>query len=275
MSVDVCIDVRCELGEGPRWDAATGTLLFVDIEGRSLHRWNGSTLETQRFEGMIGCAAPTADGDVVVALASRIALASTGETLARFPHGENMRANDGACDPDGRLWVGTMAVDAAPGAGALYRLDGAELVPKLHDLTISNGLGWSADGTRMWFIDSKANRVDEFVYDGELGDRRALVEIDPAIGDPDGLTVDDEDCVWVAVWGGSCIRRYTPDGELDRIVELPAENPTSCCFGGTTLYITTAAPDGRVYALDAGVSGPAANVFRRTAPSDAEPTSAR
>jgi sugar lactone lactonase YvrE len=273
--MEICIDVRCTLGEGARWDAATGTLLFVDIEAGTMYRWDGARCETQRFDERIGCLAPTADGDVVVGLASRIALASTGETLARFPHAADVRANDGACDPDGRLWVGTMQLDERPGAAALYRLDGGRLVEKLGGLTISNGLGWHSDGSRMWFIDTPTRRIVEFAYDGELGERRTLVELEDGTGFPDGLLVDDEDCLWVALWGGSSVRRYSPQGELDRIVELPAEYPTSCAIGGTTLYVTTAKPDGRVYALDVGVTAPAARPFLRTAPSDAEPTSAR
>jgi sugar lactone lactonase YvrE len=275
MSVEICIDVRCELGEGPRWDAATGTLLFVDVEAGTMFRWDGLRLETQRFDERVGCVAPTVDGDVVVGLASRIALASTGETLARFPHAADVRANDGACDPDGRLWVGTMQLDERPGAAALYRLDGDRLVEQLAGLTISNGLGWHSDGTRMWFIDTPTRRIVEFAYDGELGARRTLVEIEDGAGFPDGLLVDDEDCLWVALWGGSSVRRYTPEGELDRVVELPAEHPTACAIGGTTLYVTTAKPDGRVYTADAGVTAPPARPFRRTAPSDADPTSAR
>jgi sugar lactone lactonase YvrE len=275
MRAEVCIDVRCRLGEGPRWDGASGTLLFVDIIGRTLYCWDGASLDEQRFDEYVGCVAPTAEGDVVVGLASRVALASTGETLARFPHAADVRANDGACDPDGRLWVGTMQLDERPGAAALYRLDGDRLVEQLGGLTISNGLGWRSDGARMWFIDTPTRAIVEFAYDGELGARRTLVEIEEGAGFPDGLLVDDEDCLWVALWGGSCIRRYTPDGELDRVIDVPAEYPTACAIGGTTLYVTTAAPDGRVYAVDAGVTAPPATPFRRTAPSDAEPTSAR
>jgi sugar lactone lactonase YvrE len=275
VSVDVLVDVRAELGEGPRWDAATNSLLWVDIEGRALHRWDGSSVETQLFDERIGCAAPTDDGEVIVALASRVALAGSDETLARFPHGPDTRANDGACDPDGRLWVGTMRLDEGLGGGALYRLDCGELVPKLERLTIANGIGWSRDRSRMWHIDTPSQQVVEFAYDGELGAQRTFAAIDKADGSPDGLAVDDEDCVWVALWGGSSVRRYTPDGDLDRVIPLPAVNVTSCCFGGSTLYITTAAPDGRLFVTDAGVTGPPAQPFRSTAPSDAEPTSAR
>lgn len=275
MKAEVCIDVRCLLGEGPRWDGSTGTLLFVDVEAGTMYRWDGASLGAQRFDERIGCLAPTVDGDVVVALASRIAFASTGETLARFPHGADVRANDGVCDPEGRLWVGTMRLDKRPGGATLYRLDGDRLVEQLAGLTISNGLGWHSDGTRMWFVDTPTRRIVEFAYDGELGARRTFVEIEDGAGFPDGLLVDDEDCLWVALWAGGVVRRYTPEGELDRVVELAARHPTACAIGGTTLYVTTAEPDGRVYAVDAGVTAPSATPFRSTAPSDAEPTSAR
>jgi sugar lactone lactonase YvrE len=226
----------------------------------------------ERFDARVGCANPTVNGDVVVALADRIQLVAAGEVLARFPHGPDIRANDGACDPSGRLWVGTMALDQRPGAAAIYRLDGNALTTILEGVTISNGIGWSPDGRRCYYVDTPTRRVDAYAYDGELGARATLAEID---GSPDGLCIDDEGCVWVAIWGGSRVERWTPDGRLDRVLAVPAENPTACCFGGSLLYVTSAQPDGRVYVADVGVTGPPAQPFRRTAPSDAEPTSAR
>jgi sugar lactone lactonase YvrE len=269
VSLEIVCDAACRLAEGPRY--YDGVLTWVDIEGCALHRFDG-THSVQQLDAMVGCANPTVDGDYVVALADRIALASTGEVLARFHHGPGIRANDGACDPDGRLWVGTTALDEQPGAAALYRLDPGGLTTILDDLTIANGIGWSPDATLVYYIDTPTRRVDVYDYDGELGARRTLAEID---GFPDGLTVDDEGFVWVAVYGGSRVERRAPDGSLDRVVATPAENPTSCCFGGSTLYITGGRGDGRVYAYDAGVTGPQATPFRRTAPSEAEPTSAR
>jgi sugar lactone lactonase YvrE len=269
VNVDVLCDVRCGLGEGPRW--YDGVLTWVDIEGCALHRWDG-THSLTRFDAMVGCANPTDDGDIVVALADRIALASTGEVLARFPHGPELRANDGACDAAGRLWVGTMAMDEKSPVGVLYRLGGDGLTRILDGLTVANGIGWSPDGSRMYYVDTPTRRIDAFAYDGELGTRTTFAEID---GWPDGLALDDEGCVWVAVYGGGRVERWTPAGELDRVLPIPEPNPTACCFGDGLLYVTAGRGEGRIYVHDAGVSGPPAQPFRRTAPSEAEPTSAR
>ncbi|MGN6797854.1 MAG: SMP-30/gluconolactonase/LRE family protein, partial [Gaiellaceae bacterium] len=149
MSLEIVSDVRCRLAEGPRF--YDGVLTWVDIEGCALHRFDG-THSVEQFDVMVGCANPTADGDVVVGLADRIELLSTGEVLARFGHGPDIRANDGACDPTGRLWVGTTAIDHRPAAGKLYRLDPDGLTTILGDLTIANGIGWSPDAASMYYV---------------------------------------------------------------------------------------------------------------------------
>jgi len=262
------VDARALLGEGPRWDAASGSLLWVDIDRGLVHHGN----ITSGYGEPVGAVAPVDGGGTLVATASGLVL--DGQVAARFPHGADLRANDGACDADGRFWIGTTAKDHRDGAGALYRFDG-ELVRILDGVTISNGLGWSPDISLMYYVDTPTRRIDVFDYDGELANRRAFAEVD---GFPDGLCVDEEGGVWVAIWGGSRIERYDPDGSLVHEIAVPAENPTACCFGGhdgRSLFITTAAPDGRVYVTDAGVGGPPAQPFRRTAPSDADPTSAR
>jgi len=266
VSLDVLCDARCQLGEGPRW--RDGVLTWIDIEGRALHRWDGSH-SVVPLDAMPGCANPTEDGDLVVALADRVQLLGSGEVLARFAHGPDVRANDGACDAEGRLWVGTMPLDEQRPVGALYRLDGEALTPVLDGLTISNGIGWSPDGSLMYHVDTPTRRID--VYE-RGGGRATFAEID---GWPDGLTVDDEGCVWVAIYAGARVERWTPDGELDRVVAVPEPNPTACCLGDGVLYVTTGRAEGRVYVHDAGVAGFPAHPFRRTAPSDAEPTSAR
>ena len=286
--MEIAVRANAKLAEGPRWDAATGRLLWVDIEGGELHVLESGEDRAIGLDAMVGVAAPTSSGAVLVALADRLALVDLADesvrTLVRLPHGPALRSNDGACDAVGRFWIGTMGLDETPGAGALYRFDG-RLERVLDEVTLSNGIGWTRDDTRMYYIDSPVQRVDIFDFEvasGRIDDRRPFVSIDESEGIPDGLTVDDEGGVWVALYGGSCIHRYDESGHLDAVLEVPALNVTSCCFGGDdgrSLFVTTAAPDGNVYVTQPGVSGPPAHVFHvggtRTAPSDAEETSAR
>ena len=304
--MDVALRLEATLGEGPRWDAAGRRLLAVDIEGRRLHRFDPATDEDRPLDlgERVGVALPVEGGGLLLALARRLALldeaANTMETLAAFPHGDDVRANDGACDPAGRLFVGTMALDERPGGGALYRYTAeAGLERVLDAVTLSNGLGWSPDGTRMYYVDSPTRRVDVFDYDpatGEPGTRRPFARIADEDGIPDGLAVDGEGGVWVALYGGGAVRRFDPDGRLDRVLEVPATNVTACCFGGPdgrSLFVTTARQGrgeaelareplaGSIFVADAGVTGPPATPFahgggtRSTAPSEADETSAR
>ena len=286
--MEIAVRANAKLAEGPRWDAATGRLLWVDIEGCELHVLESGEDRAIGLDAMVGVAAPTSSGAVLVALADRLALVDLADesvrTLVRLPHGPALRSNDGACDAVGRFWIGTMGLDETPGAGALYRYDG-RLEQVLDEVTLSNGIGWTRDDTRMYYIDSPVQRVDIFDFEvasGRIDDRRPFVSIDESEGIPDGLTVDDEGGVWVALYGGSCVHRYDESGRLDAVLEVPALNVTSCCFGGDdgrSLFVTTAAPDGNVYVTQPGVSGPPAHVFHaggtRTAPSDADETSAR
>jgi sugar lactone lactonase YvrE len=279
----VAIASSATLGEGPRWDAAAGRLLWVDIEGRELHVFDPATGDDRAIalDNRVGAAAPMSDGRVLVALADRLAALRLDdeslETLARFPHGPDLRVNDGACDPHGRFWIGSTELEFAPEAGSLYRYDG-ELVEALSGVSLSNGLGWSPDGACMYYVDSLTYRIDVFDFDELPTNRRPFARIDRHDGIPDGLAVDDEGGVWIALYGGGCVRRYDAEGRLDDVLEMPARNVTACCFGGADgrrLFVTSAAPDGRVFVADVGVSGPTAQPFRSTAPSDAEPTSSR
>jgi len=286
--MEIAVRANAKLAEGPRWDAAARRLLWVDIEGCELHVLENGQDRAIGLDAMVGAAAPTNSGGVLVALADRLALLDLADesvrTLVRLPHGPALRSNDGACDAAGRFWIGTMALDETPGAGALYRYD-ASLERVLDEVTLSNGIGWTRDATRMYYIDSPVQRVDLFDFElasGRVDNRRPFVSIDESAGIPDGLTVDDEGGVWVALYGGSCVHRYDESGHLDAVLEVPAKNVTSCCFGdgdGSSLFVTTAAPDGNVYVTQPGVSGPPAHVFHaggtRTAPSEADETSAR
>jgi sugar lactone lactonase YvrE len=266
VSVDLLLDASFVLAEGPRWDAAGKRLLWVDIERGELHSYDGSH-ECTQLGTRVGSVAPTEDGDVLLALQDRLALLHGG-TLVPFPWPADVRANDGNCDPSGRFWIGSMALDQRAGAAALYRFDGLRLEPQLDDLTISNGLAWAGD--RMYFIDTPTGRVDVFDYDGDIANRRPLVHVER--GRPDGMCLDDEGFLWVACHRGGAVQRFAPDGSLDRTLELPDENPTCPCFYEGSLVITSRT---RIYIADVGVGGPPAQPFRSVAPSDAEPTSAR
>jgi len=286
----VLLDSAALLGEGPRWDAAARRLLWVDIEARELHLLELDPLTDRMIalDDRPGAAAPMTDGRVLVALAGRLVAVDLAdeavETLAIVPHGADMRLNDGACDPAGRFWVGSLELGYAPGRGTLYRFAQA-LEPVLDGVTISNGIGWSADGTRMYYVDTMTYGVDVLDFDvatGAAANRRRLATIERGVGAPDGLAVDDDGCIWVAFWGGSAIRRYDPSGRLDRTVPVPARNPTACAFVGERrdlLVVTSAAPDGRIFVHEPGVTGPPARPFdagrlASTAPPAAGPTSA-
>jgi sugar lactone lactonase YvrE len=281
------LDARAELGEGPIWDAAAGRLLWVDIMRGRVHAFDPASgcAETRDVGRPVGSVVPSRDGSIVLATSRgferldwRSGRVSTIAEVESDRPGNRM--NDGACDPAGRFWAGTMAIDESPGAGALYRLDpDGRVSTMVGRVSISNGIGWSGDARRMFYIDSPTQRIDVFDYDaatGAIANRRPLARIARERGVPDGLTLDADGFLWVALWGGSALHRYAPDGRLDRVVELPASHPTKCAFGGASLdelFVTTATiaqtaaqkaaqpHGGGVYRITPGVRGCAAYVF--------------
>lgn len=246
---EIAVRAEAELGEGPTWDARSGRLLWIDILRARIHTYDPvSGRRTVRTTPQhVGAVKPRAGGGLVLNLRDGVGLLDADDSF-RWLHHEPVRgrrANDAAVAPDGSLWAGTMRYDEAPGGGSLSRFTGdgsVDLV--LDDVAVSNGTGWSPDGSLMYYIDSPTRRIDVFDHaDGRVGDRRPFVEIEDGAGFPDGLTVDADGCVWVALWDGSAVRRYTPAGELDRVIELPVPRVTACAFAGpdlTDLYITTA-----------------------------------
>ncbi|MER5514364.1 SMP-30/gluconolactonase/LRE family protein [Streptomyces sp. NPDC002763] len=246
---EVAVAAEATLGEGPTWDAATGRLVWIDVLGARIHTYDPATgrRTIRTAEQHIGAVKPRANGGLVLNLRDGVGLLDPDDTF-RWLHREPVpgrRANDAAVAPDGSLWAGTMRYDETVGGGTLSRVTGdGSVTTLLPDVTVSNGTGWSPDGSRVYYVDTPTRRVDVFDYDGELpANRRPLVTIEEGAGFPDGLTVDAEGCVWVALWGGGAVRRYTPDGELDRVISLPASLTTACAFGGpdlTDLYVTTA-----------------------------------
>ena len=281
---------RYHHAEGPAWDARSGRLIWIDQHVGHVHLggWDaaaGQVVPERRFElgGPVGAVVPAGTGDGWLAAAGhgfvRIAADGRISELAQPAAGSAvpMRMNDGACDPLGRFYAGSMAMDKTPGAGALHRLDpDLTVTTVLEHVTISNGLGWADGGSTMYYIDTPTQRVDRFRVDagGGLTDRTPVVRVDPGL--PDGMSVDDEGCLWVAIWGGGAVRRFAPSGELLAVVEVDAPQVSSCAFGGAhgrTLFITTSQEDyderqreahpnaGRLFALELDVSGPAAAPF--------------
>ncbi|MFJ8824712.1 SMP-30/gluconolactonase/LRE family protein [Streptomyces sp. NPDC102467] len=247
--VEVAVRESAELGEGPTWDPAAGRLIWVDILGSRVHTYEpGSGRRTVlATEQHVGAAKPRAGGGLVLNLRDGVGSYSP-EGAFSWLHRDPVpgrRGNDAAVAPDGALWAGSMAYDETPGGGNLIRLapDGS-VTTVLDDVTVSNGTGWSPDGTLMYYVDTPTRRIDVFDVEGErVTGRRELATIEEGAGYPDGLTVDADGCVWVALWDGAALRRYTPSGTLDRVVPLPVQRPTACAFGGTDLsdlYVSTA-----------------------------------
>jgi len=252
--VEVVIHGRAELGEGPRWDARGQRLFWVDIMARRVHafRPDKGACWSVDVGKPVGALAGAPDGSVVLAVAggfARLEFDSGRTTMLAAVEADlpQNRMNDGACDPAGRFWAGTMALDEGEGKGGLYRLDPDLAVHRmLTGVTISNGIDWTLDGRRMYYVDSPTRRIDVFDFDGQGGaitNRRPFASIPAEAGIPDGLTVDADGFVWLALWGGAALRRYAPDGTLERTVPLPVSHPTSCAFGGAALdelYVTSA-----------------------------------
>jgi sugar lactone lactonase YvrE len=244
---DVAVRAEATLGEGPTWDGER--LLWIDILGARLHTYDpvSGHRTVRALDQHIGAVKPRAGGGLVLNLRDGVALLDPDDSF-RWLHHEPVpgrRANDAAVAPDGSLWAGTMRYDEAPGGGTLSRItgDGTHRTV-LDDVAVSNGTGWSPDGRLMYYIDSPTRRVDVFDHEsGRLSGRRPFAVIEDGAGFPDGLTVDADGCVWVALWDGGAVRRYTPDGSLDHVITLPTPRVTACAFGGpdlTDLYITTA-----------------------------------
>uniref|UniRef100_A0AAU2UWX8 SMP-30/gluconolactonase/LRE family protein n=1 Tax=Streptomyces sp. NBC_00003 TaxID=2903608 RepID=A0AAU2UWX8_9ACTN len=249
MRYELAVREWAELGEGPTWDPATGRLIWVDILSSRIHTYDPADgrRTVMATEQHVGAAKPRAGGGLVVNLRDGVGLYGPDGGFRWLLHDPvaGRRANDAAVAPDGALWAGAMRYDEAPGGGSLTRIaaDGAA-TDILGDVAVSNGTGWSPDGRLMYYIDSPTRTVDVFDFDGQHAhNRREFASIEEGAGFPDGLTVDAEGGVWVALWDGGAVRRYAADGTLDQVVELPVRLPTACAFGGpdlTDLYITTA-----------------------------------
>ena len=254
MDVELVLDAKADTGEGPVWDVERQRLLFVDIMRGHVHefdpvRGRDRVIEVGR---PVSAIAPTVRGDWIVAAqggffrldpeSGRLALVAAVE--ADIP---DNRTNDGYVDPQGRFWAGTMSLVKRQRAGSLYRLDPDGRVTRLvTGVTTSNGIDWSPDGRLMYFVDTGVNRIDVFDFDPATGEptaRRPFTFVPTLSGKPDGLIVDGDGGVWLGLWNGGALHRYTPGGQLDRVVKFPVSLVTKCAFGGpdlSDLYVTTA-----------------------------------
>jgi sugar lactone lactonase YvrE len=282
------VKTECLLGEGPTWDLERHRLLWLDVDGRKLHELtNGGTHTSTQLDRRVSAMVPDTEGGFVGVAGLDILqfdhLGCAGTIVATLPPDGDGLANDARCDPSGRLWVGTVDRSGA-NAGGLYCVDTDGKCTKVRDgIALSNGMDWSPDGSLCYYVDSLTHCIQilHLGFDGLPTHTETLVEIEQL---PDGLTVDAEGGIWVALWDGGAVHRYTPDGQLDQVVTVPGGFVTSCAFGGsdqTRLFITTARgglteeqlrdkPNaGGLFAIDAGVAGRGYTPFGRRTPGGA------
>ncbi|WP_020526838.1 SMP-30/gluconolactonase/LRE family protein [Flexithrix dorotheae] len=280
LSAEILIDAKAKLGEGAIWHPTENKFYWIDIEGKKLHIFDPSTGEDREIDtkARIGTVVPVKSGGVLAALENgifKLDLSNEKFELVTNPLEEGIRFNDGKCDPKGRFWVGSMALKGTKGAATLYRLDTDGSIHHMIDsVTISNGIVWSLDQKKMYYIDTPTGKVMGYDYDNETGSISnpvVAVEIPEGMGHPDGMTIDAEGMIWIGMWDGYAVTRWNPEtGELLGKIEVPAKNITSCAFGGEnleTLYITTASigtpeevlnkypQSGGVFAVKPGVKG--------------------
>jgi sugar lactone lactonase YvrE len=288
MDVELVVDAKAMVGEGPSWHAASRRLFWVDILEGNVHVYDpaGEHDRIIHVGQMVGAVVPRRDGGLIVAMHHGLASLDLDSGAIRTiadpeSHLPRNRFNDGKCDPAGRFWAGTMSIDREPNAGSLYCLDtDCQVRQVLGGVTCSNGIAWSLDRSTMYYIDTPTGRVDAFDYDlptGRIGNRRVVITVPETLGKPDGMAIDAAGMLWIAIWDGGCVTRWNPQtGGLDQTVSIPALHVASCAFGGSNLdelYITTARvrmPEeqlasqphaGGLFRIHPGVQGPAALEF--------------
>ncbi|SDB21554.1 Sugar lactone lactonase YvrE [Flavobacteriaceae bacterium MAR_2010_188] len=281
-------EIKSTKGEGAFWNHKSNELFWVDIDGKKVNIYNPQTKTNKSIPtpSMVGTLVPKSDIEVVVALEDGIYILNTENsqfTLLTNIEKEipTNRFNDGKADPAGRLWVGSMAFNEQKHAARLYMVDQEGRVEeKIDSITISNGIAWSKDNSKMYYIDTPTAKVKVFDYNnstGEISNEKVAVEVPNSLGYPDGMTIDEEGMLWVAMWNGNAVYRFDPNtGETLQKIEVPAHNVTSCAFGGNnleTLYITSATVDmkdeehqkyplaGSVFRVVPGVKGVKSSFF--------------
>jgi sugar lactone lactonase YvrE len=254
--VKLILNTHSVLGEGAIWDEKRQVLYWVDIDPGLVHIYDPITQKDRSISvgQSVGTVVPRQSGGLMLAVRNGFMTldVETGETslIAAPPnHNPDNRFNDGKCDPAGRFWAGTM--ETPEQKGALFRLDtDLSLHKMLDNVGCSNGIVWSLDKTTMYYIDTNTKKIDAFTYDdatGEISNRHTIITVPLSHGEPDGMTMDAEEKLWVAHWNGSCVCRWDPiTGELLQKIMLPVSLATSCAFGGPNLdvlYITSASTE--------------------------------
>ena len=285
------LKIKASLGEGAIWNYNTQELYWIDIENKKLHIYNptSKTNKTIEMPSHIGTVVPVNENEALTALADGVYKTNlkTGESTLFTDMKEQLsegRLNDGKCDPAGRFWVGSMHWQQETGKAQLYSIDSnGELTTKIDHVTISNGIVWTKDKKTMYYIDTPTSQIKSYDYDNETGaisNEKVAVQIPQDLGFPDGMTIDEEDMLWVGMWNGNAVIRFNPKtGKVLQKIEVPAHNVTSCAFGGKnldTLFITTASIDmtdeekqqfplaGSLFKVVPGVKGVNSSFFKET-----------
>lgn len=253
MTIAVFSEHRCLLGEGPVWDAANASFLWIDIMKAELLEWAPGMKAPKiiRTGSSIGSFSLTRSGKIIAALQEGIVLLNrtTGEKQTLYQPEAHLpfnRFNDGKCDPAGRFWAGTMPMDEIDPTGSVYSIDTKGITKHFENVTVSNGLTWSLNRRYFYFIDSPTLEIVRYDYDlatGAIDNKTVVVKMDRKEGYPDGMTIDSEGMLWVAHWDGWQVARWNPEtGEKIASIRMPVAKPTSVCFGGNNfdeLYVTS------------------------------------
>lgn len=286
----VVLRANAKLGEGSIWSVENQKLYWVDIEGRCLNIFNPLTGDNKVYDvgKRIGTVVPVTKSTVLTALEDGIATVNLENGVVDYIlnteiHKEhNKRFNDGKCDPHGRFWVGTLSMDGVRNVSSLYSIDkDLDLQEQVSQVSISNGIAWSADGLKMYYIDTPTGEIVQYDFDansGNISNRELILKIAEEDGYPDGMTIDSEGLLWVALWDGFAVIRVDPsNGNIVQKINIPAPKVTSCAFGGPDLdqlYVTTASVEmsaeelekyplsGSVFVVDLNVKGLPANHFK-------------
>ncbi len=282
-------EIPAQLGEGAFWNHETGILYWVDIEGRKLHLFDPKKKTDKSFPtpSRIGTVVPQNKDIAIVALENGIYKINTNngalELLSDVEANmtEN-RFNDGKCDPNGNLWVGSMHLEQSKPNARLYKVESSgKTTPMLDHVTISNGIVWTQDKKTMYYIDTPTRKIRAFDFNPEnstISNERVAVEVSESLGSPDGMAIDEHDKLWVGMWNGNAVLCFDPKtGTVIDKIDVPAHNVTSCAFGGKDLdllYITTASIDmtseekkqfplaGSLFVAEPGVKGVKSSLFK-------------